>query len=249
MLLLHARSSGKQKRVGTGGKIPEVGGNRAEAASGLGLQGGGGGNADRGGRRIVHAQIRGGQHGRRATAAKAAAGAAAAKVADAAKAADATARMDGPTQRCVARSAPIIHVGDLPSDSLPYSIRRHSRQLEEIGAVMFCVSPAIRPQLSSVPKLAKVQVQHQIFPMIPTVVSKIQRHADASGCHEQCGGDADAFAGILPDCAKREVSRTSSEASCKASAADLLMQVPDFGEERFLLIVNDPSVFPVRTDD
>jgi len=27
------------------------------------------------------------------------------------------------------------------------------------------------------------------------------------------------------------------------------MQFPDFGEERFLLSVNDPSVFPVRTDD
>jgi len=48
---------------------------------------------------------------------------------------------------------------------------------------------------------------------------------------------------------KREVSRTCYEASCKASAAELLLQFPDFGKERFLLSVNDPSVVPVRTDD
>ena len=48
---------------------------------------------------------------------------------------------------------------------------------------------------------------------------------------------------------KREVSRTCYEASCKASAAELLLQFPDFGKERFLLSVNDPSVFPVRADD
>ena len=250
MLSLHGGGSAQQERVGAGGNVPGVGAERAEAAPGVGLEGGGRGNADGGGRRIVHAQMRGGRHERRARAASAAAGAAAVEVAaDAKTAADVTARMDGPTQRCVARSAPIIHVDDLPRDGLPYLIRKHSQQVEEFGAVIFRVSPSIRPELSSVPKLAKVQVQHQTFPMIPTVVSKIQRHADASGFHEQCDGDADAFAGILPDCSKREVSRTSYEASCKASAAELLMQFPDFGEERFLLSVNDPSVFPVRTDD
>ena len=198
----------------------------------------------------MHARMRGGRHTRRARAASAAAGAAAVEVAaDAKTAADATARIDGPTQRCVARSAPIIHVDDLPRDGLPYLTRTHSRQVEEFGAVILRVIPSSRPQLSSIPELAKVQVQHQTFPMIPAVVSKIQRHADASGFHEQCDGDADAFAGILLDCTKREVSRTSYEASCKASAAELLMQFPDFGEERFLLSANDPSVFPVRTDD
>jgi len=226
MLSLPAESSAQQKRVGQGGNVPDEGGARAEVAPVVGLEGGGGENADGGGRRTVHVQMRVGHHERRARAATAAAGAAAVELADDAKTvADATARMEGPTQQCVARSAPIIHVDDLPRDGLPYLFRKHSRQVEEFGAAMFLVSPSIRPQLSSFPKLAKVQVQHQTFPMIPTgLVSKVQRHADASGLHEQCDGDADAFAGILPDCAKREVSRTSHDASCKASAAELLMQ-------------------------
>jgi len=139
---------------------------------------------------MVHAQMRGGRHGRSARAATAAAVATAAEVADDAKtAADATARMDGPTKRCVARSAPLIHVEDLPSDGLPYLIRKHSRQVIEFGAVKFHVSQSIWPQLSCIPKLAKVQVRHQTFPMLPTVASKLQRHADASGFHEQCSGD------------------------------------------------------------
>jgi len=229
MLPLHGGVSAQQERFGAGGNVLGVGGERAEAGPGVGLEGGGCGNGDGRGRRIVHAQMRGGRHVLRARAASAAAGAAAVEVAaDAKTAADATALMDGPTQRCVARSAPIIHVDDLPPDGLPYFIRKHSRRVDEFGAVIFRVSSSIRPQLSSVPKLAKVQVQHQTFPMIPIVVSKIQRDADASGFHEQCHDDADPFAGILPDCAKREVSRTSYEASCKASAAELLMQFPDF---------------------
>jgi len=225
MLSLPAGSSAQQKRVGKGGNVRDEGGARAEVAPVVGLEGGGGGNADGGCRRTVHVQMRVGRHERRARAATAAAGAAAVEVADEAKtAADATARMDGPTQQCVAGSAPIIHVDDLPRDGLPYLFRKHSRQVEEFGAVMFLVSSLIRPQLSSVPKLVTVQVQHQTFPMIPTVVSKVQRHADASGLHEQCNGDADAFAVNLPDCVKREVSSTSHDASCKASAAGLLMQ-------------------------
>ena len=127
MLSLHGGGSAQQERVEAGGNVPGVGAERADVAPGVGLEGGGGGNAAGGGRRIVHAQMRGGRHERRARAASAAAGAAAVEVAaDAKTAADATARMDGPTQRCVARSAPITHVDDLPRDGIPYLTRKCS---------------------------------------------------------------------------------------------------------------------------
>jgi len=143
-------------------------------------------------------------------------------------------------------SAPVTELTSVPEFGMHGLIRSKIASIRTFGAHVFrLVAPERRPPSSRMPKrLArnKVRVRVQTFPHYPTIVSDAffgRPAADSSVKRKELRAQ-------LPSEREKRLSATELSKKVSESAASLRAEYRDFVVNRFLSIVNDPSVTWVR---